>query len=351
MTAHDERGCTAAQIRAAERPLLEAGVPLMRRAAAGLAAEVTRLLAERAPDRLAHVVLLVGAGDNGGDTLFAGAELAAAGALVVAVPTGSRIHPAGAAAARAAGVELVSDTEADTRLAQLIGSADVVLDGILGIGGAGSPALRDRAREVVARIRPLLEADTAPLVVAVDLPSGIDADDGSLPDPTVLPADVTVTFGALKAGLLHSPGAELAGDVILIDIGLDLDGLEPATRRRSGAHPNRSSSAHLSRSSSAQRVSRPAPPQPTRIHVRVHGIVQGVGFRWATRAEAERLGVAGWVRNRPDGSVECELEGTPDVVERLLDWLRVGPFGARVDRLDEHAVDPTGVTGFEIRRD
>ncbi|WP_294178556.1 acylphosphatase [uncultured Schumannella sp.] len=86
-----------------------------------------------------------------------------------------------------------------------------------------------------------------------------------------------------------------------------------------------------------------------RVHAHVHGVVQGVGFRWATRAEAERLGLTGWVRNLPDGSVECELEGEPDTVARMLDWLRVGPFGARVDRVDEHAVAPTGATGFEIR--
>ena len=259
MNAPESLGYTAAQIRAAERPLLEAGVPLMRRAAAGLAGELTRLLAERTSDRPARVLLLVGSGDNGGDTLFAGAELAAGGAHVVALSTGSRVHETGAAAARAAGVEILSEDEADARVAELVVAADVLVDGILGIGGAGSPALRGRAREIVARIRPLLEAENAPLVVAVDVPSGIDADDGSLPDPTVLPADVTVTFGALKAGLLHSPGAELAGELILIDIGLNPDSRSSSATpsRSSSAAPSRSSSATPSRSSSAKRVSRP----------------------------------------------------------------------------------------------
>lgn len=65
-------------------------------------------------------------------------------------------------------------------------------------------------------------------VVSVDIPSGVDPDDGSVPG-AVLPADVTVTFGALKAGLLVSPGRELAGNVRLLDIGLDFDfaGVDP----------------------------------------------------------------------------------------------------------------------------
>ncbi len=56
----------------------------------------------------------------------------------------------------------------------------------------------------------------------------------------------------------------------------------------------------------------------------VSGIVQGVGFRYSAVAEAERLGVAGWVRNRADGSVEAEVEGEPEAVGRMLDWLRRG---------------------------
>jgi NAD(P)H-hydrate repair Nnr-like enzyme with NAD(P)H-hydrate epimerase domain len=64
-------------------------------------------------------------------------------------------------------------------------------------------------------------------VVAVDLPSGVDADTGEVPDPAVLRAAVTVTFGALKPGLLREPGAGYAGRVVLVDIGLDLSGFTP----------------------------------------------------------------------------------------------------------------------------
>ena len=78
----------------------------------------------------------------------------------------------------------------------------------------------------------MLNGPDRALVVAVDQPSGIGTDDGSVPDPAVLPADVTVTFGALKAGLLLSPGAELAGRIVLVDIGLgpELEGVEPLLR-------------------------------------------------------------------------------------------------------------------------
>jgi acylphosphatase len=67
--------------------------------------------------------------------------------------------------------------------------------------------------------------------------------------------------------------------------------------------------------------------------------VQGVGFRDALRAEALRLGVSGWVRNRADGSVEALLQGEADATERLIAWARVGPRLAQVQALEEHAVD------------
>lgn len=201
------RGYTAAQVRAAEQPLLDAGAPLMRRAATALAAE----LRDSAPRRL---LVLVGTGDNGGDALFAAAELAADGVHVDLVATASRHHEEGARAAEDAGARWAEATDAPA----LAASADVVVDGILGTGSSG--ALRGTAREVVAAIAPLLERPERPRVVAVDIPSGVSPDDGSVPDPAVLPADLTVTFGAEKAGLLLDPGARYAGRVVLIDLGL-----------------------------------------------------------------------------------------------------------------------------------
>ena len=200
-------GYTAAQVRAAEHPLLTAGEPLMRRAAAALAAELRGF----APRR---ILALVGAGDNGGDALFAVAELASEGVTVDLVATASRHHGEGAAAALAAGARWVDAADA----ARLAAAADLVLDGIVGIGS--SPGLRGAARDIVVAIVPVLAAARRPRVIAVDIPSGISPDDGTVPDPAVLPADLTVTFGAVKAGLLIEPGARYAGRVVLVDLGL-----------------------------------------------------------------------------------------------------------------------------------
>ena len=80
----------------------------------------------------------------------------------------------------------------------------------------------------------------------------------------------------------------------------------------------------------------------------MHGSVQGVGFRWAANAEAERLGVAGSARNRFDGTVEAEVEGEPDAVAAMAEWLSHGPSSARVDRVDVDELEPRGDTGFRI---
>lgn len=80
----------------------------------------------------------------------------------------------------------------------------------------------------------------------------------------------------------------------------------------------------------------------------MHGSVQGVGFRWAASAEAERLGVAGSVRNRFDGTVEAEVEGTADAVAAMGKWLARGPSSARVDRVDADELEARGDSGFRI---
>lgn len=88
-----------------------------------------------------------------------------------------------------------------------------------------------------------------------------------------------------------------------------------------------------------------------RVHVFASGIVQGVWYRKHTQAEAERLGLAGWVRNLPDRRVEFVAEGPPADVERLLHWARRGPPDARVDALEVEELPPEGARGvFEIQR-
>ena len=85
-----------------------------------------------------------------------------------------------------------------------------------------------------------------------------------------------------------------------------------------------------------------------RRHVLVHGIVQGVGFRYAARREAERLGVTGWIRNRADGAVEAEIEGGEASVAAMLDWLAAGPRGAVVERTDVTALRPLDERAFRV---
>jgi acylphosphatase len=80
----------------------------------------------------------------------------------------------------------------------------------------------------------------------------------------------------------------------------------------------------------------------------VHGRVQGVFFRDSCRREAQRAGVGGWVRNRPDGTVEALFEGPEEAVQRMVEWVRQGPAYARVERVDVVEEQPSGHTGFVI---
>jgi acylphosphatase len=79
----------------------------------------------------------------------------------------------------------------------------------------------------------------------------------------------------------------------------------------------------------------------------VHGRVQGVGFRVSLASRAR--GVAGWVRNLADGSVEAVFEGDPDTVDALVRWCSIGPRGAAVSHVDVDEASPQGLTSFEIR--
>jgi len=87
-----------------------------------------------------------------------------------------------------------------------------------------------------------------------------------------------------------------------------------------------------------------------RRRVRVHGRVQGVGFRWATVDAAARLGVGGVVRNLPDGTVEAEVEGTAESIDAMLAFLREGPTGALVTRVDVAETEPLGETTLVVSR-
>jgi acylphosphatase len=87
----------------------------------------------------------------------------------------------------------------------------------------------------------------------------------------------------------------------------------------------------------------------TRARVHIHGLVQGVYFRAETESRARALGVAGWVRNVPDGSVEAVFEGEAEHVKRLVEWCGRGPRGSRVDRVEVRWEAPEGDSGFAVR--
>jgi acylphosphatase len=83
--------------------------------------------------------------------------------------------------------------------------------------------------------------------------------------------------------------------------------------------------------------------------VHVAGRVQGVGFRFVAAQRARSLGVAGWIRNEPDGTVSAAFEGSRELVESMIDWCRRGPSGAHVRDVGVIWEQPTGASGFEIR--
>ena len=197
---------------------------LMARAVEGLI-EVTLTRVEQLGAR--RVVALVGTGNNGADALYAVAGLAAAGLSCAAVHLAGRVHPGALAAAEEAGVVLVAvsadevGTHSAEPVAEVIAEADLVLDGILGIGGHGG--LPPWAARLVAAV-----PDTA-YVIAVDLPSGQDPNGGSL-DPDGVFADETVTFSVLKPAHLLPPTEVACGQLTVVDIGLEL--ATPAAVRR-----------------------------------------------------------------------------------------------------------------------
>ncbi|WP_322759510.1 NAD(P)H-hydrate dehydratase [Frankia sp. Cr2] len=235
------------QVRDAEAPLFASLRPgaLMQRAVHGLLSHAARRLGRVYG---ARVVVLAGSGDNGGDALWTGALLAARGARVDALAPG-RTHPAGTAALLAAGGRLhrlpgpdpvgarpvrAGAPVGDDTAAGLLAAADLILDGMLGIGGKGG------LRAGYARLAGLAPAGRT---VAVDIPSGVDADTGAVVGVAIR-ASSTVTFGTYKRGLLIPPGADHAGQLELVDIGLvlpcaDLVALDDAdvARLRPGPRP------------------------------------------------------------------------------------------------------------------
>ncbi|KAB5608358.1 bifunctional ADP-dependent NAD(P)H-hydrate dehydratase/NAD(P)H-hydrate epimerase [Bifidobacterium jacchi] len=252
----------AADVRAMERPLLADGVPLMRMAASAAAHVVADLIeGEGVALDDARVTLLAGAGDNGGDGLYAAAALSDNGADVTAVMVGRDVHEeAFAAFVQAGGKVLVLDPasripgctngfsagEAGERMraaVELARDSHVIIDAMTGIGLDGE--LRGVAGTVAASLgvdgtvpdrTALPGGDTTggfPMVVAIDVPSGVGVDDGAITGPYI-PADATVMFGALKPCAMLPPAAYACGRVTLVDFGFDLDEAGASVQAASG---------------------------------------------------------------------------------------------------------------------
>ena len=203
----------AADIRAAEEePLAREGeAALMDRAAAAVAAAATDLMAERGVDAAGiRAVLLVGTGNNGGDALLAGALLVSDGARVTALLVGASAHVRGLELLRGAGGEVLS-AAAVAEVAALLDGANLVIDGIVGLGATAG--LREPAASLVAAI------PASATVLAVDLPSGLDADASSASAAHVT-AHATVAFTAPTACVLLPPAAIAAGRVTFADVGV-----------------------------------------------------------------------------------------------------------------------------------
>ncbi|MCK6209919.1 NAD(P)H-hydrate epimerase [Georgenia sp. EYE_87] len=218
----------AAAVRAAEEPLLAAGEPLMASAAFALATHVVAELRARGRVAGSVVLLVVGGGNNGGDALFAGTHLVRRGCQVHAALVSDDVHPEGLAAARAAGVlvhRVLDGADPAADVLALARRCGLWVDAVTGIGARGP--LREPAAAVVAALaEERARWPQEPVVVAVDVPSGIGVDDGTVAGP-VLPADVTVTMGTAKPGLLLPPASGLAGRVEVVELGLDALAAEP----------------------------------------------------------------------------------------------------------------------------
>ena len=186
---------------------------LMDRAAARLAVVCTELL-EKTYGRVygARITILVGTGDNGGDALLAGAHLRRRGVAVDAFAVGDSVHKRGSRTFRDAGgrVTYLRDGETTAKAETALNRADLVLDGVVGI--SGRPGLDEPVTRLLSAIPPRA------LVVAVDLPSGVDPQTGETPGAHVT-ADITVAFGTVHPCLLLPPAAHAAGRLVYVDVG------------------------------------------------------------------------------------------------------------------------------------
>ena len=210
---------TAAQMRSLEEAAVAAGTPtdeLMEQAGLAVAQEAWLNLGIVEGRR---ILVLVGPGNNGGDGLVAARHLAEWGADVVAYTLTPRTSDKNFDLMTAAGVAafIASDDKDHVSLQQALNGAEMVIDALLGTGR--SRPIDGALAELLRRFHIATQRPVPPKVIAVDLPTGIDADSGRA-DPLAVTADMTVTFGVAKVGLYTLPGSAYAGDIQVVDIGL-----------------------------------------------------------------------------------------------------------------------------------
>lgn len=317
-----QKVATPAQMAAADQATIASGVAsqdLMGRAGRALGRAALQMMDGGYGRR---VVIVCGKGNNGGDGFVCAAHLAGHGVGCTVVPVADPATLAGDAAWAFSLLRSTScrvhEFEPD-ELHRLLAGADLVIDALLGTGFTGS--IRGRPAEAVEVIR----ASGAP-VLAVDIPSGVDGLTGQVGGPAVQ-ARATVTMGALKAGLVLQPGAELAGKVLVVDIGIPQELVETQVRMAGETD-----------------LAGQLTPRPASAHKRSVGkVVIAAGSAGMTGAVtlcasgAMRAG-AGLVRAAVPRSVRSEV--APTVVEVLT---------AGVDETDEGQFDERAaatVTGW-----
>lgn len=208
---------TPDQMRAAEQRTVDAGHPessLMQAAAESIAMWIDGQFHAHG-DEARTAIGLVGPGKNGGDTLVALANLAGMGWTTFARPVGrTEAGDLPVDQTLLSSIDIVDEITPD-----LASGTIAILDGIYGLGGRAE--LAPEAAAALSEAAALREV-TGAVVIAIDLPSGVDGATGAASDAT-LKAEATLAIGALKAGLMYEPAATLAGEVVLVDIGLDID--------------------------------------------------------------------------------------------------------------------------------
>jgi len=211
---------TVSQMQAIEKEADASGLTydqMMENAGQGLADIILGLYVG---DVESEAVGLVGPGNNGGDTLVALSTLAAQGWKARAYLVKRKKDDLVKRFLEAGG-EVLSKENPFEQLAEAIGTADVLLDGIFGTG-IKLPLKKD-VTELLSEVNDILDgSDESPFIIAVDCPSGVDCDSGEVADETIA-ADLTVTMAAVKLGMLKLPAFEYVGELKVVDIGLPAD--------------------------------------------------------------------------------------------------------------------------------